>query len=132
MTAPDPAALLAAMEAAAREYQAAETAYDVYRSSQNWLAFTMAQDAYQTACIAAAPVVAGFSAALRASQEREAAAVAALEPALDVLGFHEGSAAPAVPDGHPVVQINGEDFQTALDWLRMGFERIRARKDAAP
>jgi hypothetical protein len=123
MTAPAPAALLAAMEAAARQLQAAEAAHDLDQCDSAWHAFTIAKDAYETACIAAAPVVAGFSAALRASQEREAAAVEELD------AYREA----AMYD----VKMGGSVFshwnRSQLDRARAMTEAaIRARQDAAP
>lgn len=89
-------ALLAAMEAAAQRS----------RQSDCVFAYISVSD------------LAALCAALRASQACEAQAVAALEPALDVLEFHEGSAEPAVAGGEPVVQINGEDFANVLGNVR--------------
>ncbi len=133
MTAPDPAALLAAMEAAAREYHDAVSQFRIHGTEPNYDRCIRAKDAYSE--IMQAPNVLQLCAALRASQEREAAAVAAEREACVALVEAE----PELPGDPP--EILAEDIaKHPVEYMRVAVKAtkrgiiaaIRARKDAAP
>lgn len=157
MTAPDPAALLAAMEAAAREATGGRWHWwtscswrrlrsESGRETLNVLMpFTSRSDGHPDMSVSAEDMhfietcqpdaVLQLCAALRASQEREAAAVAAEREACVALVEAE----PELPGDPP--EILAEDIaKHPVEYMRVAVKAtkrgiiaaIRARKDAAP